>query len=255
MKKTYKLTFLGTGTSTGVPQIGCKCAACTSADPHDNRLRASALLQTPHNTFLIDAGPDLRMQLLRQGSPAINALLVTHSHYDHVGGIDDLRPYCHPDAMPVFCRNDVDSNLHDRMPYCFAQKLYPGVPTFAINDVTPGKPFDFNGDRILPVEVMHANLPILGFRIGNLAYITDCKVMPEKTLALLQGLDVLVINALRKKEHHSHLSLDQALQIVSRLNPGRTYLTHMSHDMGPAKDLVLPPGVQLAYDGLTIRSN
>lgn len=246
------ITFLGTGTSTGVPQIGCKCNVCLSADARDKRLRSSVLISTPRSNFLIDAGPDFRAQLIAAGAPPISSVLLTHSHYDHVGGIDDMRPYCANQPMPVYCTEDVKNDLLARIPYCFAEHLYPGVPTFDIHTVTANKPFIVNNETVLPIHVMHAKLPILGYRIGNVAYITDCKILPEISRKLLHNLDVLIINALRYMPHPSHLSLDEALEIISELQPKRSYLTHISHQLAPHAAVELPENVWLAYDGLQI---
>ena len=249
-----KITFLGTGTSTGIPQIGCRCATCTSADPRDNRMRASAIVTLDSGAnLLIDCGPDFRSQILRAGAPPLEALLITHSHYDHVGGIDDLRPYCRDGRhFPTFCTPDVARDLHERNPWSFAKHLYPGVPTFAIHEINPDIPFEIAGQEIIPLPVMHAKLPILGYRFGPLAYITDCKTMPAATLEKLRGVHTLVLNALRILPPQSHLSLDEALDIIKAVNPRRALLTHMSHDMGPAATVALPDGVQFTHDGLTV---
>lgn len=250
-----KINFLGTGTSTGVPQIGCHCPTCESADPEDRRLRASAIVTLPGGgNILIDCGPDFRQQILAAGAPPLEALLITHSHYDHVGGIDDLRPYCKDGRhFPTYCSPDVADDLHARNPWSFATKLYPGVPTFEIHTVEPGKPFEIGGTVIEPLRVMHARLPILGYRIGDrLAYITDCKTMPDETVARLHGIDTLVINALRHTPHMSHLSLEEALALIEKIAPRRAFLTHISHDMGMASTVKLPCGVQLAHDRLTV---
>ena len=245
-----KLEFLGTGTSTGVPMIGCHCPTCSSADLRDLRLRASALVTADNGArLLIDCGPDFRRQMLRAGSPALDALLVTHSHYDHVGGIDDLRPYCAGGRhFPVYCKTDVAADLRERNPWSFARHLYPGVPTFAIHEIDPGSPFEVNGVTVTPLPVMHAALPILGFRIGQLGYVTDCKTMPESTVELLRGVDTLVLNALRPEPHMSHLSLGEAMELARAIGARRTFFTHMSHDMPPARCVELPEGFALAQD-------
>lgn len=275
------LTFLGTGTSTGVPQIGCQCPTCTSDDPRDRRLRASAIVSTARANILIDCGPDFRQQILRAGAPPLDALLITHSHYDHVGGIDDLRPYCniaalrhgHTGPFPVYCSEDVARDLRARVPYCFAEHLYPGVPTYDIHIIEPYKEFYINGIRILPVTVMHARLPILGFRIylpdsdngdnagtpthggtRDIGYITDCKTLPQQSIDAMRGVDTLVINALRHTPHMSHITLDEALALIRDIAPRRAYLTHLSHDMGTHADTAatLPQGVAIATDTLSI---
>lgn len=251
-----KLTFLGTGTSTGVPQLRCTCPTCTSLDPHDRRMRSSALVEINGRHLLIDCGPDFYHQMLRVGSPDLDAVLLTHSHYDHVSGIDDLRPYCGETGhFPVYCRPDVAKDLRERVPYCFYEHLYPGVPTFAVNEVADGQTFDVAGIKVTALPVMHWKLPIFGFRIGRLAYITDCKTLPEPTLGMLKGIDTLVINALRFDEHPSHLNLSQALELISKINPRKAYLTHISHQLGPEATVYrhLPDNVIVAFDGLTIQ--
>ena len=250
-----KLTFLGTGTSTGVPQIRCKCEVCTSADPREKRLRASVLIEVHAGcNLLIDCGPDFREQMLREGSPNLTALLITHSHYDHVGGIDDMRPYCYPNPFLVYCQADVARDLRERIPYCFREHLYPGVPTFNIHIIEPDKDFIIQDVKVTPLPVMHARLPIVGFRIGNLAYITDCSEMPDETLEKIKNVDTLVINALRIKPHMSHMNLEQALAVIKAAKPKVAYLTHLSHDMGliNVTTTLLPPNVHIATDGLSI---
>lgn len=250
-----KLTFLGTGTSTGVPQIGCRCKVCSSTDPREKRLRASVMVELQSGfRFLIDCGPDFRQQMLRENSPSLNALLLTHSHYDHVGGIDDLRPYCHPDPFPIYCKADVARDLRERVPYCFAEHLYPGVPTFDIHEISPNCDFRVGGVDVTPLPVMHARLPIVGFKIGNLAYITDCSEMPDETVEKIAGIDTLVINALRLKPHMSHMNLQEALDVIKVVKPRQAYLTHLSHDMGLIDETrkLLPHGVDIATDGLTV---
>lgn len=250
-----KLTILGSGTSTGVPQIGCHCRVCESTDPRDKRLRTSAILEVEGKRLLIDCGPDFREQIIRENCPDLDALLITHSHYDHVGGLDDLRPYCYKaDGFPVYCTAYVDSDLRSRLPYCFTDKRYPGVPTFKMHTIDFESDFYIEGIKVTPLKIIHGKLPIAGYRIGNLAYITDCKTMPEETFDKLEGTEVLVINALRHEEHMSHMNLAQALDVVNRVNPKRAYLTHLSHDMGThaATSAILPKGVEIATDGMTI---
>ncbi|MBQ9074061.1 MAG: MBL fold metallo-hydrolase, partial [Muribaculaceae bacterium] len=181
-----KLKFLGTGTSTGIPQIMCNCAVCRSEDEHDKRLRASAMVTIGETNILIDCGPDFRTQMLRAESPKLEALLITHSHYDHVGGVDDLRPYCTiGDGFPIYCRPDVAEDLRNRVPYCFAEHPYPGVPAFNLYEIET-KPFKIGDILVKPIPVMHYKLPIVGYKIGNLAYITDAKTISDSTIEMLQ---------------------------------------------------------------------
>ena len=249
-----ELKFLGTGTSTGVPQIGCQCDVCKSTDSKDKRLRASALLSINNHNILIDCGPDFRTQILNCNSPHLDALLITHSHYDHVGGVDDLRPYCKNVDFPIYCKADVSENLHQHIPYCFVRHPYPGVPSFKIHRINPNRSFKIDNIKVTPLPVMHYKLEILGFRINNFAYITDARSISQKTINRIKGVDTLVINALRIKEHLSHFNLDQALEIVNAINPRITYLTHLSHQMGFHEEVekTLPQNVKIAYDGLTI---
>lgn len=258
-----ELTFLGTGTSTGVPQLRCGCPTCTSTDKRDHRLRASALLEVAGKRILIDCGPDFHQQMLRHGERSrqdrLDALLVTHQHYDHVGGIDDLRPYCYQEEMketgfPVYCQADVARDLRERLPYSFKADPYPGAPRFDLREIEAGKSFEVAGLEVLPVRVNHYLLDILGFRIGGLGYITDAKVVPDDTVEAMKGVDTLVINALRHKPHISHITLDEALELISRIKPRVAYLTHMSHDMGRYAEVAptLPENVLLAVDDLKI---
>lgn len=253
-----KLTFLGTGTSTGVPQIGCHCPVCTSADPRDNRLRCSALLETNGKGILIDCGPDFRQQVLRLDSPPVDALLITHYHYDHVGGVDDLRPYtARVGEFPIYCDATSAQRFREVMPYSFGPHPYPGAPRLELREVTPYEPFSVadGAIEIMPLTIMHApSLPILGFRIGDFAYITDCKIMPSRTLEHLAGVKNLVINALRHTEHPSHMNLLQALDVIKLVRPQQAWLTHLSHQIGFHAELErgLPEGVYPAYDGLTV---
>lgn len=261
--KDMELTFLGTGTSTGVPQLRCGCPTCTSADPRDRRLRASVLVETDGKRLLIDCGPDFHTQMLRHGARSredrLDALLVTHQHYDHVGGIDDLRPYCYQEGIietgfPVYCQGDVARDLRDRLPYSFRPDPYPGAPRFDLREIEAGKKFEAAGVEVLPVRINHYILDMLGFRIGRLGYITDAKVVPEETIRAMRGVDTLVINALRRKPHLSHITLDEALEIIGRIEPRVAYLTHISHDMGRYADVAptLPSNVFLAVDDLKI---
>ena len=248
-----KVTFLGTGTSTGVPEIGCSCAVCQSNDPRDNRLRASVLVETAGKRILIDCGPDFRQQMIRSRIYQVDGILLTHEHYDHVGGLDDLRPYCRQGAVPIYAASDVVEAIETRIPYVFRAHPYPGVPRLALHTISL-EPFEVAGVLVQPIRVMHGRLPILGFRIGNFAYLTDILTLPETEVPKLQGVDVLVLDALREAEHPSHESVPQALALIDRLQPKQAYLTHMSHRIGlhAVAEQSLPAHVQYAYDGLEI---
>jgi phosphoribosyl 1,2-cyclic phosphate phosphodiesterase len=245
-----KIYFLGTGTSTGIPQIGCRCPVCTSNDPKDNRLRSSVYIETDHVHMLIDAGPDLRQQLLNAEVNSIDAILITHEHYDHIGGLDDIRPMGH---VMVYGETRALKTIKNNMPYSFAENKYPGVPLIELNAISTDK-FKIKDIEILPVRIMHAQLPILGFRIGTMAYLTDVKTIDDENIEKLKNIDILVINALRHTSHISHLSLTESLELIDKIKPRMAYLTHVSHDMGLHKktELTLPENVRLAYDNLVL---
>lgn len=250
-----KLTFLGTGTSTGVPEIGCSCEVCTSSDPRDARLRCSAMLEAGGAHILIDCGPDFRTQMLRSPFPKIDALLLTHKHYDHTGGIDDLRPFCRGREIPIYADRETEMQIHAMYPYCFGVKKYPGTANIALNIIDTKTPFAVAGVDVVPIRVFHGMFPILGYRFGKLAYITDMSYIEPSELEKLRGVEVLVINALRfSKPHRTHQTVLEALRIVDILKPRETYFTHMMHHIGlHAKiEKCLPANVHLAYDGLVI---
>ncbi len=249
------ITFLGTGTSTGVPQIGCECPVCRSTDMRDKRLRCSGLIEVNGQRILIDCGPDFREQMIRLNDfRVIDAVLITHEHYDHVGGLDDLRPFCVFGDMTVYAEHYTAERLRQRIPYCFAEQLYPGVPRIELKELTALQPFTVGSVEIMPIRVFHAKMPILGYRIGKMAWITDMLELPDVSLEQLKDLDVLVLNALRREPHISHQTLEQALSTAKRVGARQTYLIHMSHQMGLHSEVskILPDTISLAYDGLSI---
>lgn len=248
-----KLTFLGTGTSTGNPQLLCSCATCVSKDPKDHRLRSSVYIQDKGTSLLIDCGPDFRQQALRENIRQIDAVILTHEHYDHIGGMDDLRPFCTYQELPVYAYDHVLDKLKTILPYSFAENPYPGVPIFKINPV--GKtPFKIKEMEIIPIEVIHYRLSVLGFRSGNMAYLTDFNHIEKQEIDKLYNLKVLIVDALRPEKHISHNTLQQALDLIATVKPEQSYLIHMSHDMGLYTEVnpVLPTDVQLSYDGLKL---
>lgn len=250
-----KVTLLGTGTSGGVPSLGCHCEVCESRDPHDKRLRCAALVETATTRVLIDCGPDIRQQLMPFPFRPLDGVLLTHMHYDHVGGIDDLRPFCVFGDINIYADEKTSRHLHEMMPYCFGTHLYPGVPRLCIHPARPHIPIHIGDIDILPIEVMHGKMPILAFRIGDFAYITDMKTISEADMQLLHGVKTLVVNALRReKEHHSHQLVSDAIAFIEKVGAERAYLTHCTHEIGLHRQTsqLLPQGVSLAYDGLVI---
>lgn len=250
-----KLTFLGTGTSTGVPEIGCKCEVCTSSDPRDSRLRSSALLQKGNTTLLLDCGPDFRTQILRADARKIDALLLTHKHYDHIIGIDDLRPFTSSRELPIYADRETEQQIRSFFPYCFGRVKYPGVANIRVCTIDSKTPFTVGDVEVIPLRVFHGMFPIMAYRFGKLAYITDMSYIEPSELEKLKGVDTLVMNALRfSKPHKTHQTVLEALSVIDNIAPRRTYFTHMMHHIGlHAKiEKCLPDGVFLAYDGLEI---
>lgn len=249
-----RLTFLGTGTSKGVPEVGCTCPTCLSTDPRDKRLRVSVLIETNEARILIDCGPDLRTQMLGIPFDRLDGVLLTHEHYDHTGGIDDLRPFGIFGDIDVYADDLTHRHLRERLPYFFREVLYPGVPRLLFHTVQPYAPFTIKDVEVTPLQVMHGQLPILGFRIGALGFVTDMTDAPEETLALLTNIDTLIIGALRRKPHATHQTIDEAIEVARRVGARETYLIHMNHEVGlhAETDATLPEHVHLAYDGLTI---
>ena len=250
-----KVTFLGTGTSQGVPVIGCRCEVCRSLDFRDKRLRTSAHLEVDGQSLIIDSGPDFRQQVLANDITRLDGLLFTHQHKDHVAGMDDVRSFnfMQKKAMPVYARDTVIAQLEREFAYVFAKDKYPGVPQVEVHPIR-NEPFKAQGVPITPIEVLHYKLPIYGFRVKNFTYVTDAKYITDAEKEKMRDNEVLVLNALQHSEHISHLTLEEALALVEELRPQQTYLTHISHRLGLHQEVsaTLPEGVDLAYDGLTI---
>ena len=253
-----KVTILGSGTSCGVPQVGCTCEVCTSTDPKDKRLRCSALVEVRGKRILIDCGPDFRQQMLSIDFKPLDAVLITHEHYDHVGGLDDLRPYSIFGDVNVYTEKFCMDHLIERIPYCFTplEKRYPGVPALNLIEIAPHQPLVIGDVTIMPISVMHGKLPIVGFRIDNFAYITDMKTIPDTELPLLDGVEYLIVNGLRHKEHPSHQSIEDAIAFARQIGAKEAWLIHMSHHIQKhqQEEKSLPAGIHLAYDGEVIET-
>lgn len=259
MTPSIEITLLGTGTSQGIPVIGCECHTCQSNDPRDKRLRTAAFVKAGDTGLAIDLGPDFRQQMLANKINNVHAVLLTHEHNDHISGLDDLRPinFIHNREIPIYGSSRSLLEIRRRFIYAFDKEYhYPGKPRVSSVIINDG-PFFVNDIQVIPIPVDHGNLPIYGFRIGNLAYLTDVKTLPAASLPLLEGVDVLILNALRFKSHPTHLNIEEAIGLVNTIKPARTFFTHISHDMGlhPEVDNILPDHIRLGYDGLQIKVN
>ncbi len=250
-----KVTFLGTGTSQGVPVIGCTCRVCQSLDFRDKRFRTSVHLEVDRQSLVIDTGPDFRMQMLRAGIKQLDAVIFTHEHKDHTAGLDDIRPFnfLQQKDIPIFGRKQVLEQIQREYSYVFSDKKYPGVPQVSSFEIDES-PFHIQETTIIPIPVLHYKLPVLGFRIGNFSYITDANLIPESSYHLLEGTEILVVNALQKDPHISHFTLEQAISEARKIGAEKTYFTHISHRLGchEAIEKELPEGIFLAYDGLEL---
>jgi phosphoribosyl 1,2-cyclic phosphate phosphodiesterase len=254
-----RLIFLGTGTSHGVPALGCDCRVCTSTNPHNQRTRPSVLLQLPTGNLLIDTTPEMRLQLLRHHIGLVHAILYTHAHADHLFGLDDARlfPRALGGPVPVYCEAPVEASIRTIFSYAFTEDAAKmprgGVPQLQFHRIAPFEPFDVLGETVLPIRLEHGPFQVLGFRLGNLAYCTDVVRIPAASIDRLQGLDVLVLDALRHEPHPTHFSLSQAIEMAAKLGARQTYFTHISHGLEHAEcEATLPAGMRLAYDGLII---
>lgn len=256
MKSPLTVTFLGTGTSQGIPIIGSQHPVCKSDDPRDKRLRVSVLLEWEDHCYVIDCGPDFRQQMLREDVRRIDGVLLTHEHSDHTAGLDDIRPfYFRQGAIQFFGHDRVFKALKQRFAYIFdPENKYPGTPEIHQRVIDKHQSFQIGDTPVIPIEVMHGQLPVLGFRVGDFAYLTDVKTIAPEEREKLRGLKVLVVNALREEPHYSHLNLEEALQLVEELQPEQTYFTHISHLLGFHAEVEarLPDSVRLAYDTLKI---
>lgn len=249
------LTFLGTGTSQGIPVIGCDCQICQSIDYRDKRTRTSVHIEVDGKHLNVDVGPDFRQQMLREKIPAMDAILLTHEHKDHTAGLDDVRSFNFKQGkdMPLYGRQQVLNQLKTEFGYIFSENKYPGVPRVNLFEIT-NSPFTVEGIEVTPIEVLHYKLPVFGFRIGAMAYITDANFIAEQEKEKLKNLKVLVLNALQIKPHISHFTLEEALQLIEELKPQKAYLTHISHNLGLSREVaaMLPENVEVAFDGLKV---
>lgn len=250
-----KATFLGTGTSQGVPVIACTCRVCASADERDKRLRTSLMVETGGKVFVIDTGPDFRQQMLRANARQLDAVIFTHAHKDHTAGFDDIRAFnfITQKAVNVYATKEVEAAIRTEFAYIFSDFKYPGIPEISLHNITD-KPFTIEGVEFIPIKVMHYKLPVLGFRVGDLTYITDANYISPGEKEKIKGSKVIVVNALRKEPHLSHFTFSEAISLMEELQPEKGYFTHISHQLGLHSEVQkdLPPFIELAYDGLTV---
>ncbi len=250
-----KITFLGTGTSQGVPVIGCQCNVCKSSNPKDNRLRTSLHIELNKLSIAIDSGPDFRYQMLRTNTKHLNGIIFTHEHKDHTGGLDDIRPFCfkQKEIISLYARQSVLEQIKIQYPYIFAKKRYQGVPEVKLIAVK-NKSFKIQDLHIVPINVMHYKLPVFGYRFKDFTYITDASFIEKKELEKIKGTKIMVINGLRKEKHISHFTIDEAIEVVKQINPEHAYITHISHLLGLHSEInpTLPNNISLAYDGLEL---
>lgn len=250
-----RITFLGTGTSMGIPIIGCNCRVCTSQDPADKRFRSSVFVEIDGKNFIVDTGPDFRMQCLNNNIRRIDAIFITHIHRDHLSGLDDIRPFCYQQRafIPIYGSGEVCAKIMKDFAYCFGDNRYPGVPDIELHEIGLRK-FNVLGVDVQPIVVKHAKMNVSAYRFGKFTYITDASYISEDAIKLIEGTEYLVVNALREMPHPSHFTLGQALELVERIGPKMAYITHTSHDLGLASEVQprLPKNVMLAYDGLSV---
>lgn len=250
-----KITFLGTGTSQGIPLIACGCEVCNSSNPKDNRLRVSVMIEVDGKNMVIDSGPDFRQQMLRENVKTLEAVVFTHEHKDHVAGLDDVRAfnYFSGKHMDVYANEQVQVALKREFHYVFSGDNYPGIPRINVHTIDTA-PFDVSGVKFIPIQVLHYQLPVLGFRVNDFTYITDANFISDEEIEKIKGTKVLVLNALRRSKHISHFTLEEALELVKKINPEKAYFTHISHQLGLHDEVSkeLPSNVELAYDGLQV---
>jgi len=250
-----KLTFLGTGTSQGVPLIGCPCHVCQSKDPKDKRLRSSVLIEHNDSVFVIDTGPDFRQQMLRENVKKLDAVIFTHEHNDHIVGLDDVRAFnfIQKKHMDIYATTRVQEAIHRIFPYIFSDDKYPGIPKLELHTIFD-EPFKIKGTTFIPINVLHYKMPVKAFRVGNITYITDANFIAEEEKEKIRGSEIIIVNALRKEEHISHFTFDQAIALMEELKPKKAYFTHISHQLGLHEEIKnqLPDWIEPAFDGLVV---